>query len=250
MRICWFLSARCALSRAAKIFLTSVPTASVSTVGTYSNLVGFRVAPSGRDIAVSYRAGKPPAGTEVPTWEGVLRIVPLAGGTGRVVYTLPKGGYVMLEQGWWPDGKGLLFWDDPAGSASIAADGLALDSLDLRTGRVSTLATMLTYRNWVAWSPGGSELALVAGPNRIIWDNAKHIVLCKMPAARCRPVPLPRQGFMALGPAWTPAGSLVYDVAPAAASPAALVPPGLKVIGNGPFSLATVGEWYSGARLY
>ncbi|MGC8627158.1 MAG: hypothetical protein ACP5VR_06290, partial [Acidimicrobiales bacterium] len=30
----------------------------------------------------------------------------------------------------------------------------------------------------------------------------------------------------------------------------ALVPPGLKVIGNGPFNLATVGEWYSGARLY
>ena len=243
-------SVRYARSRASKIFLASAPTTSVSAVGTYNNLIGFSVAPSGGDLAVSYRAGKPPAGTEAPTWEGVLRIVPLAGGTGRVVYTLPKGGYVMLEPGWWPNGKGLLFWDDPAGSASVAADGLALDSLDLATGKVSPLTTMLTYRNWISWSPSGRELALVAGPNRIIWDNAKHIVLCKMPAAQCRPVPLPRRGSMALCPAWAPAGSLVYDLALGTTSPAALVPPGLKVIGNGPFNLATVDEWYSGMRLY
>lgn len=233
-----------------KIFLASAATTSMSAIGTYGNLIGFSVAPSGDDLAVSYRTGEPPAGAEAPTWKGVLRIVPVAGGPGRVVYTLPAGGYVMLSPGWWPDGKGLLFWDDPAGSASIAADGLTLDSLDLTTGKVSPLATMLTYRNWISWSPGGSELALVAGPNRIIWDNAKHLVLCKMPAAQCRPVPLPRRGSMALGPAWTPPGPLVYDVALGAASPAALLPPGVKTIGNGPFDLATVDEWYSGMRLY
>jgi hypothetical protein len=44
-------------------------------------------------------------------------VVPLNGGTGRTVYTIPEGGYVLLSSNWWPDGKGLLFWDDPAGWA-------------------------------------------------------------------------------------------------------------------------------------
>ena len=181
--------------------------------GAYSDLIGFSVAPSGRALAVSYRQGPSPAPGKSPTWKGVLSVVPLSGVPQRVVYTLPEGGYVDLRPGWWPDGKGLLFWDDPAGSASIGADGLALDSLDLATGRLATLATTLTYNNWVSWSPNGTTVAIVAGGNRIIWDSAKHLVLCAMPAAHCHSVPPPSTNLMSLDPTWTASGSLVYDLA-------------------------------------
>jgi dipeptidyl aminopeptidase/acylaminoacyl peptidase len=232
------------------VFLASASSTALHALGTYRNFLGFSVAPSGKQLAVSYRAGLPPTGSSPPRWKGVLRVVPLAGGPGRVVYTLPQGGYVLLSPGWWPNGKGLLFWADPAGSASIAADGLPLDSLDLVNGKVSQLATTLTYLNWVAWSPAGTELAIVAGGDRILWDSGKHLVVCFMPAARCNPVPLLSPAAMALDPAWTPQGGLVYDVAPANRSPGALAPPGVKMPANQPFGKAAVTAWYSHMRLY
>jgi Tol biopolymer transport system component len=237
-------------SFSSQIFVASAASTAVRTLGTYPNLIGFSVAPSGDELAVSYRAGKPPVGSEVPTWRGLLQLVPLSGHPARTVYTLAEGGYAMLGPGWWPDGKGLLFWDDAAGSASIAADGLPLESLDLATGKASTLTATLTHPNWVAWSPSGLQVAVVAGGDRVVWDAGKRIVVCDMPAAKCRPVPLPSSNTMSLDPVWTPGGSLVYDVAPAAASASAVVPPGLKVVGDGPFDQATVDEWYSAMRLY
>lgn len=134
-------------SYSSKIFLATPTSTKLRELGAYPDLIGFSVAPSGGALAVSYRKGAPPTPGNAPTWKGLLAVVPLAGGPGQAVYTLAKGGYVLPGPGWWPDGKGLLFWDDPAGSASIAADGLALDSLDLATGRVSTLTTTLTYES-------------------------------------------------------------------------------------------------------
>lgn len=209
----------------------------------YSQLIGFSWSPDGTDLAVSYRTGKPATG------EGLLRIVPVAGGPGRVVYRLADYGYVDLST-WWPDGRGLLFWDDPAGSASIAADGLTLDSLDLSDDKVSRLATTLVYDNFVAWSPGGGSLAVVAGPNRMLWDSGKHLEICSMPAATCRDVPLPAGQVMSLGPTWRPGGQLVYDVAPGSKSAATQVPAGVAVRGGGPWSNQTVAEWYGRQRLY
>jgi len=232
------------------VLLASANSTAVRILGTYPDLIGFSVAPSGKQLAISYRAGRPPAGDEAPTWKGVVRIVPLAGGPSRAVYSLPAGGYALLGPGWWPDGKGLLFWDDPEGSASIAADGLPLDSLDLATGKVSTLGTMLTYPNWISWSLSGKQLAFVAGPNRVVWDSGKHLVLCHMPTDSCRPVPLQSKGTMALDPAWAGDGSLVFDIAPGTTSPVAVVPTGLKVTGNAPFDQATVARWYAAMRLW
>jgi len=226
-------------SYSSKIFLAAPASPKLHEFGAYSDLIGFSVSPSGTALAVSSRQGPPPSGDKAPAWKGVLAIVPLAGGPPRTVYTLAEGGYVDLRPGWWPDGKGLLFWDDPAGSASIAADGLPLDSLDLATGRVSTLATTLTYSNWLSWSPTGGLLAVVAGGDRIIWDSGKHLLVCAMPAARCRPVPLASSDLMSLDPAWTSAGSLVYDVAPQ----------GLSLKGA-PFTQQNVATWYGHTRLY
>ena len=237
-------------SYSSDIFVGAPSSTKPREFGAYSDLIGFSVAPSGSALAVSYRDGPSPAPGKSPTWKGVLSVVPLSGVPQRVVYTLPEGGYVDLRPGWWPDGKGLLFWDDPAGSASIGADGLALDSLDLATGRLATLATTLTYNNWVSWSPNGNTVAIVAGGNRIIWDSAKHLVLCAMPAAHCHSVPPPSTNLMSLDPTWTASGSLVYDLAPGTASPSALSPPGLALVGNAPFTQPNVATWYGQMGLY
>lgn len=237
-------------SYTSKIYVAAPAAPKLREIGAFSELIGFSVAPSGNALAVSYRQGPPPAAGKAPTWKGVLALVPLNGGPRRVVYSLPQGGYVLPGPGWWPNAKGLLFWDDPAGSASIAADGLALDSLDLATRKVSTLATTLTYGNWVSWSPSGKTVAVVAGGNRVIWDSAKHVVVCSVPAVHCHGVPLPSSKMMSLDPTWTPSGSLVYDVAPANVSPGALAPPGLSIARSAPFSERNVGAWYGRMELY
>ena len=196
---------------AGDIFLASGPTMP-RRFASYAGLIGFSWSPSGNALAVSYRKGP----VDQPgTGEGFLEIRPLDGRAGRTVYRLADFGYVDLA-GWWPDGKGLLFWDDPAGSASIAADGLVLDSLDLATLKPSPLATTLVHPNWVAWSPTGRTVAVVAGGDREIWYSDKHVELCAIPAATCRGVPLPSGDVMSLDPAWTGTGSLVYVLAPAA----------------------------------
>jgi hypothetical protein len=72
--------------------------------------------------------------------------------------------------GWWPDGKGVLFWRDPGASSSIAADGLGLFTLRLG-GKLRQLATTLSYPDQLAQSPNGHDLALVAGFGREMWHD-------------------------------------------------------------------------------
>ncbi len=222
----------------------------------YAGLIGFSWAPSGKALAVSYRKGpanQPQAG------QGYLEISPLDGKAGRTVYTLADNGYVDLA-GWWPDGGGLLFWDDPAGSSSVAADGLVLDSLDLSTLKVSPLTTTLVHGNWVAWSPNGRTVAVVAGGDREIWYSGKHVELCAIPAATCRAVPLPAAAIMSLSPAWTGAGSLVYVTAPTVGPARAGAPPTTTTTAgdagtgswdpSGPWTSQNVAAWYGAQRLF
>jgi TolB protein len=222
---------------------------------TYSDLIGFSWAPSGAAIAVSYRKGpmdQPEAG------QGFLELYPLDGKAGRIVYTLADNGYADLA-GWWPDGKGLLFWDDPAGSASIAADGLALDSFDLATLKVRPLALTLVHSNWLAWSPDGETVALVAGGDREIWYSGKHIELCAVPTGDCHALVEPSDDVMSLDPAWTGVGSLIYVLAPTVAPSHRAAPPVPTATeagdhGNwdpsGPWSSQNVAAWYAAQRLF
>ena len=230
---------------------------------TYAGLIGFSWAPSGDALAVSYRAGptdQPQAG------KGFVEIVRLDGQAGRTVDTLADNGYAELA-GWWPDGKGLLLWNDPDGSASIAADGLALDSLELSPLKLRSLATTLVYGNWVAWSPDGRTVAVVAGGDREIWYSGKHVELCAIPSANCRSVPLPSHDVMSLDPAWTAGGSLVYVLAPAVGTGLGRAPTatGTTTTGSGgpgspggpggwdpsgPWSGQNVAAWYGAQRLF
>jgi TolB protein len=218
----------------------------------YTGLIDFSWAPSGASLAISYRkgpAGQPGAG------KGFVQISPLDGQAGRTVYTLADNGYVELV-GWWPDGKGLLLWDDPYGSASIAADGLALDSLELSSLKLRSLATTLTYPDWVSWSPDGRTVAVVAGGDREIWYSGKHVELCAIPAAACHAVPLPSGHVMSLDPAWSAPGTLVYVVAPAAGPTTATATTTTSAAGaggwgpSGPWTTQNVAAWYGAQHLF
>ncbi|MGH9107536.1 MAG: hypothetical protein ACRDZX_17245 [Acidimicrobiales bacterium] len=209
-------------------------------------LFGFSWSPSGGALAVS-RNVYGPDGFRRAT----LEIAPLAG---RAWRTVRSGGNAFELASWWPNGKGLLYWADPESSASLAADGLALESLDLADGRVSRLAVTLVHPNWLAWSPGGTAVAIVAGGNRSIWSSGKHVEVCALPAGRCRPMPRPAGPVMSLGPAWASSGALTYVVAPAARGNGFWPPPGAPGAPGAPGGAAyrpkTLAWWYGAQRLW
>lgn len=91
---------------------------------------------------------------------------------------------------------------------------------------------------------------MVAGGNRIIWDSAKHLVLCSVSSVQCHNVPLPSPNPMFLDPTWRSAGSLVYDGAPASTSLGAPVPSGPSITGTTPFSERNVEAWYGRMELH
>jgi TolB protein len=232
------------------IYLAST-SAPARRFATYSNLIDFSWAPSGTALAVSYRTVPEP--DQPQAGKGFIKIAPVDGQAGRTVYTLEDYGYALLD-GWWPDGKGLLFWTDPAGSASIAADGLALDSLELSDLKLRSLATTLVHQDWVAWSPDGKTVAVVAGGDREIWYSGKHVELCAIPAATCHAVPLPSNDVMSLDPAWSATGSFLYVLAPAVGpGPAPASGPTTKGGGwdpSGPWTTQNVAVWYGAQRLF
>jgi dipeptidyl aminopeptidase/acylaminoacyl peptidase len=141
------------------------------------------------------------------TRSDALDTVPAGGGHPTRRFFGRHEGIVLA--GWWPDGKGLLFWRDPWHSASLAADGLGLFSLPLG-GTPRLLVTALTYADWMAPAPSGRDLLLVAGGEREAWHN-KRLVRCDVETAICHALPQ-RPGFVALDPAWAPRGNHIAFV--------------------------------------
>ena len=230
-----------------RIFLATPEPTHAQIFAGFNELIGFRWAPGGNSLAISYRTS-PGAG-----FKGVLEISPLIGASPRTVYTLPQGGYVELAS-WWPNGNGIVFWADPAGSASIAADGLSLESFDFSTDKATNLATTLTYTNWLAWSPNGRTLAVVDGGDRSIWASGKHVELCAVPAAACHAAPLPGGPVVSLEPTWTTGGSLLFVVAPGTKASTIGSPPNAPSTGTStgaePYSDKSVAAWYNAQQLY
>lgn len=130
-----------------------------------------------------------------------LYTVPAAGGAPARRFVAKEDGIELL--GWWPNGKGVLFWRDPLHSASIAADGLMLYTLPL--GGAPTphpLTTTLTYPDWIARSPSGRRLLLVSGGGREAWHD-KSLSTCDVVTAACQAVST-QHGTVALDLAWSP----------------------------------------------
>ncbi|MGH2732048.1 MAG: hypothetical protein ACRDJG_03745 [Actinomycetota bacterium] len=112
--------------------------------------------------------------------------------------------------GWWPDGRGLLFWRNPEHSGSLAADGLGLHSLRLEDGAARKLATTLTYPEWISWSPDGRRVLFVAGPGRESSDG-KSLAVCDVSSSACTMLGQPPD-TVSLDPAWSPSGARISFV--------------------------------------
>ncbi len=174
------------------------------------SVASFAWSPDGTTIAYS---------TLWPRHNGPLFTIPVAGGIPNEL-PLPARptNDLLIVAGWWPDGRGLLFWVDEHGSGSIAADGLDLTSVALTGGTPTILAETLVNPAWVAWSPDGHHLLLVAGGAREVWKGGKALTLCTMPAGICQPLPQP-SNTVSLDPAWSPDGARFVFARFAAGSP-------------------------------
>ena len=132
----------------------------------------------------------------------VIESVPATGGLPTVWQTNTQD---VLEVAEWWSGWGIVYWDDPDGSASIAADGLKLDALSAPTKTPHPLADTLVRSDWL--SAGPSEgVALVQGGDRLEWEG-KSVALCK--PYGCQSVPSP-SGSVTLDPALSSQGELAY----------------------------------------
>lgn len=182
------------------------PPVAVGAVAPDATVGTLAWSPGGRDLAVDELSPVPFTSPGLRTDQ--LAVVPAAGGRAAVVYQQTDTGIDVA--GWWPDGRGLLFWVDTEFSASLSADGLPLDSVPVGGGSPTTLATTLVGSQWLAAEPDAAadRVAVVAGDGRYVWMGGRHVEVCRLPAATCAGVSRPA-GTLSLAPAWAAAGALL-----------------------------------------
>jgi hypothetical protein len=196
---------------------TSIPASRLETIDPVSGAVrvllsapavsGVAWSPDNKTLAAGVGETHGQPGTNSFHWVGDLETLSASGGLAAVVRSW-AGGLLELA-GWWPDGSGLLYWPDFQGSASLAADGLPLDSIQLGSSAPRTLvASMLVHGSWIAFAPGGRDLAVVSGGNREIWLGGKAITICGQ-STSCKQVLQP-SGTVSMQPGWPPAGRLTF----------------------------------------
>lgn len=115
-----------------------------------------------------------------------------------------------LFAAWRPDGQGMLYWPDPAYSASLAADGLELHSLRWGESQSQVLPCGLGYRPWLSFFPDG-RLLMVAGGGRFNWAE-KNLTVCELETGNTKILPNPA-GSVAVDPALSPDGKQIAFVA-------------------------------------
>jgi hypothetical protein len=107
--------------------------------------------PDGRTLAVSrsrYRYATSPS-----TWHQEIWSIDLATGARRMIFHLkPSALAPAWVEGFSPNGRWLLFWEDSQNSASLAADGLPLVAIPAGGGRPVTIArSELHYPDYLTW---------------------------------------------------------------------------------------------------
>ena len=112
--------------------------------------------------------------------------------------------------GWWPDGKGLLYWVDPVHSASLAADGMPLNSLQLGSTQPKTLAFGLDRPGWLSLAPRNNIL-MVKGGGRIVWAG-QSLTVINVSSGDVRDLKNP-PGCVAIDPSLSKDGSRIAFVA-------------------------------------
>ena len=157
----------------------------------------------------------------------------VSGVTTPLSYTPPPGTGAMLAS-WWPDGSGLLLWLDPGRSPAAESTGLQLVSVPLDGTGALALARTFVYLPWLAWSPDGHRLALVAQSGSFPWQGSR-VEVCRPASGTCTSMAQPA-GTVSLDPAWSPGGGrLAFVRAPVLSSSSP---------GGG------LDHWYAGRRLW
>jgi hypothetical protein len=210
-------------------------------VGTGAGLGAIAWSPDGSELAFDESVFPQPASATSPATPatGQLGIVSVNGGQVAMVYLLAESGIDLA--GWWPEGGGLLFWEDTGFSASIEEDGLTLYSLEFGSEQPVALTTSLVGSTWLAPQPGGSTVAVVSGGGRTIWTTGRDIDLCRFPTATCQSVSIPA-GTVGLAPSWSPSGALIFSLA-AAAGP-------FSTTGTADFSPGWMAQWNATSALW
>jgi hypothetical protein len=105
----------------------------------------------------------------------------------------------------------VLFWVDPQGSASIAADGMTLETVPLAGGPAHPLTFSLGYTGFVVPGPPG-HVYVVAGGAREVWGG-KRLIDCSLTTYRCITV-YSSSAYVPSDPAYDPAtGRLAFVLA-------------------------------------
>lgn len=131
-------------------------------------------------------------------------------GEGKPIQHLQIPGTGIKVAEWQPDGKGLLFWQLPLHSASIASDGVGLYSLQFDKTEPTPLTTGLAYPEWQSFSPQGQFLT-VTGSDRIVWAN-KSLVVANPKTGKLQHIQNPKD-FVAIDPQYSPDGKKIAYVA-------------------------------------
>ncbi len=158
---------------------------------------------------LAYTVSRPGAIDSVFTVEiesGLAQEVRLDLGRTRIYNNSTNNGITTI--GWWADGQGLLIQRDPDHSASLAADGLPLESVPLQGGMVQTLAG-LAPGSRVTQSRDG-RLLVTQGLGRVVWEN-KKVAVCDVRTGECHDFQQPT-GKVSLEPAWSTDNSRVAFV--------------------------------------
>jgi Tol biopolymer transport system component len=187
----------------------------VNTAGIAHKLTGQNAtsplwSPDGSTIAfVTAEAGR----------DGPAKIVtmPAIGGSTTPYFTGKAGDGIKLLS-WWPNGKGLLFQTIPVNSASLSANGLPVESIDLTSSQNfhQTLVKSLVNTNWLSWSPDGTKFVAVEGTGRQLTAN-KSLTICDITKNSCQTVAQPAN-TVSLDPAWSSDGTQIAFVSASSVS--------------------------------
>lgn len=139
---------------------------------------------------------------------------------GKVIRSYPIGGIPKIEEGIYlwsasgltvsPNGRYVAYFALPS-SASLAADGVAIQLLDLQNPtKPIELGTGLAYPEWLAWSPDSRQLAIIAGSGREATANKKLMIADE--TANFKVTDSGWQGFVDTHPEWahSPAGTIYF----------------------------------------